>query len=145
MSHIFSGEQLIIDRLNAQAADFKTIDNPSLLAGLTDIGPLLPACIVMPGAGDPYTQQANGAGVVEEQDWLLVIIVAHQAFKQDNRLTEDLAGVLLQSCIKALSGWKPDNADFFRPFIYAGRAEPEYNLGYAEFPLNFKIKRMVIP
>ena len=145
MSHIFVAEQLIIDRLTAQVPDFKTIDNPSLIAGLQDIGPYLPACFVLPGAADISTQQQNGAGVVEDQTWILVVIVAHQAFKLDSKLTEDLAGALLQSCIQALSGWKPENADFFRPFIYAGRTEPEYNLGYAEFPLNFKIRRMVIP
>jgi hypothetical protein len=145
MSHIFVAEQLIIARLIAQIPAFKTVDNPSLIAGLHDIGLLLPACFVMPGAADISTQQHNGAGVVEDQNWLLVVIVAHQAFKLDNKLTEDLAGALIQQCIQALSGWKPEPADFFRPFIYAGRAEPEYNLGFAEFPLNFKIKRMVIP
>ena len=145
MSHIFVAEQLIIDRLTAQVADFKTIDNPSLIAGLHDIGPYLPACFVMPGAGEIAAQQQNGAGVVEDQIWICVIIVAHQAFKLDNKLTEDLAGELIQSCIQSLSGWKPEANDFFRSFIYAGRSEPEYNLGYAEFPLTFKIRRMVIP
>lgn len=145
MTNLFVAEQLIIDRLTAQTQDFKTIDNPSLIAGLHDIGPYLPACFVLPGAGDISTQLTNGTGVVEDQDWHLIIIVAHQAFKNDNKLTEDIAGVLMQSCIKALSGWKPEHNDFFRPFIYAGRAEPEYNLGYAEFPLTFKIRRMVIP
>jgi hypothetical protein len=144
VSHLLFAEQLIIDRLVAQIADFKTIDNPSLIAGLTDIGPFLPACFVMPGMADIAAQQQNGTGVVEEQDWHLIVIVAHQAFKNDNKLTEDLAGALMQSCISALSGWLPESHNFFRPFIYAGRAEPEYNLGYAEFPLTFKIKKMVV-
>ena len=145
MTHIFIAEQLIIERLTALIPDFKTIDNPSLIAGLTDIGPLLPACFVMPGIGENAAQELNGPGVVEEQAWQLIIITAHQAFKLENKLTEDIAGLLIQSCIQALSGWKPQNNDFFRPFVYAGRSEPEYNLGYAEFPLTFKIKRMVIP
>ncbi len=145
MTHIFIAEQLIIERLTALIPAFKTVDNPSLIAGLTDIGPLLPACFVMPGAGENAAQQQNGAGVVEDQSWQLIVITAHQAFKLENKLTEDIAGALIQSCIQAMSGWKPENADFVRPFIYAGRSEPEYNLGYAEFPLTFKIKRMLIP
>jgi hypothetical protein len=163
MTHILAAEQLIIDRLITETkiavtttdpvthqpivtmtATFKTIDNPSLIAGLHDIGPYLPACFVMPGAADINAQQPNGAGVVEEQDWHLIIIVAHQAFTADDKLTEARAGVLMQSCIKALHFWKPDDTNFFRTFTYTGRAEPEYNLGYAEFPLTFKIRRMII-
>jgi hypothetical protein len=159
MSHVYDAEQMIIDRLTALATVaqtdendetttlqlFKTISNPSLIAGLTEIGPLLPACFVMPGAADIATQLTNGTGVVEEQDWHLIIIVEHQASQADDKLTENLAGALLQKCIEALSGWLPPGKHFFRPFIYAGRAEPEYNLGYAEFPLTFKIRKMVIP
>jgi hypothetical protein len=144
MTHVLVAEQLIIDRIIDQVPDFKTVDNPSLLAGLNDIGPLLPGCFVMPGPADISSQQTNGTGVVEEQDWQLIIIVAHQAFKNENRLTEDTAGELMQACIGALSGWRPGQNEFFRPFTYAGRAEPNYNSGYAEFPLSFKIRKMVI-
>jgi hypothetical protein len=156
--HVYDAEQMIIDRLTelATVAEtdannettyqqlFKTISNPSLIAGLTEIWPLLPACFVMPGAADIASQLTNGTGVVEEQEWHLIIIVEHQASKNDDKLTEAVAGELLQACIKALSGWLPPGKNFFRPFIYAGRAEPEYNLGYAEFPLTFKIRKIVI-
>jgi hypothetical protein len=158
MTHVYDAEQMIIDRLTALATVaqtdendettylqlFKTISNPSLIAGLTDIGPLLPACFVMPGAADIASQLTNGTGVVEDQDWHLIIIVEHQVSQIDDKLTENLAGILLQQCIETLSGWLPPGKNFFRPFIYAGRAEPEYNLGYAEFSLIFKIRKIVV-
>jgi hypothetical protein len=158
MSNLFVIEQLIIDRLKAQVVEavvdehevtttvqlFKTIGNPSLIAGLSDIGPLLPACFVMPGAAEIASQQTNGAGVVEEQEWHIVIVIAHQAFKAQTGLTESVAGTLMHACIVALSGWLPESNNFIRPMLYAGRAEPDYNLGYAEFPLSFKIKKMVV-
>lgn len=140
---LFAAEQLIIDRITAEVPGFTTISNPSLIAGLRDIGPLLPFCVVAPGAADISSQQTNGSGVIEEQDWSLTIIVEHQADDADSGLTEDLAGNLMMSCIQALSGWYP-GTPFVRSFTYAGRVAPDYGLGYAEFPLNFKVKLQLV-
>jgi hypothetical protein len=139
---LFAAEQLIIDRIQAQVTGFKSVGNPSLLAGLHDIGPLLPGCFIMPSGAEIHSQQQNRQDVAEMQDWLLVIIVAHQASNSQNGLTEDIAGTLMHGCIMALSGWYP-GSPFIRGFEYVGREQPDYNLGYAEFSLNFRIKKIL--
>jgi hypothetical protein len=141
--HVLTAEQIIIDKITAEVSGFTTISNPSLLAGLHEIDLVLPACIIMPGMANISSQQANSAGVIEEQDWHVIIIVAHQATDSEDGKTEDIAGTFMQACIKALSGWYP-GPPFLRSFIYEGRAAPEYNLSYAEFPLLFKVKQGVI-
>jgi hypothetical protein len=138
---ILAAQPLIIDRITAQVVGFTTISNPSLVAGLRDIGPLLPGCFVMPGPGDIAAQQKNGAGVVEEQEWDVIIIVGHQHTEAADGTTETTAGTLMTGCIQALSGWHP-GIGFISPFVYAGRAAPIYGLGYAEFPLTFTIKAL---
>lgn len=141
MTHILSAQQLIINRIAANVTGFTTIGNPSKIAGLRDIGPLLPGCFVMPGGGDISSQQKNGTGAIEEQEWELVIIVGHQQTDAANGLTEDIAGTLMTACIKALSGYHP-GAGFTGPFSYSPRHQPSYGLGYAEFPLTFSIKAL---
>lgn len=141
MSHILAAEQLIIDRITAQVSGFTTISNPSKIAGLRDIGPLLPGGFVMPGSGTSAAQQKNGSGMVEEQEWDLVVIVGHQHTDAADGHTESIAGALMTGCIQALSGWHP-GVGFISPFVYAGREAPTYGLGYAEFPLTFTIKAL---
>ena len=135
-------EQNIIDRINSLITGFTTVGNPSIIAGLRDIGPLLPGCFVMPGPGEISAQERNKAGAVEEQEWTLIIIVGHQYDDASDGITEAIAGGLMADCIAALSGWHPGSG-FIRPFVYAGREAPTYGLGYAEFPLTFTIKKLV--
>jgi hypothetical protein len=138
---ILAAQQLIIARLNSMVSGFHTIANPSAIAGLRDITPLLPGCFVMPGSGQISAQQRNASGVIEEQDWLVIVIVGHQHSAAANTLTEAVAGGLMSGVISALSGWHP-GPGFISPFVYAGREAPEYGLGYAEFPLIFSIRAL---
>ncbi|MGR9051373.1 MAG: phage tail terminator protein [Gammaproteobacteria bacterium] len=143
--NLFAAEQLLIDKIKADVTRFNTVDNPSVIAGLTDLGPLLPACIVMPGAGEVKDDDRLLPGIVEYQDWHLVVIVGHQYDEATNGQTESIAGELVYRTIKAISGFKPEtspNERFLRPFVYLGREEPEYGLGYVEFPLLFRIKKV---
>lgn len=136
---IFAAEQLIIDRLQAQVPQFITVCNPSKIAGLKNLAGLLPACIVVPNKSVIDSEIENSQFVVEEQSWDLVIIVTHQ---RGEATTETLAGDLMQRCINSLSNFNAGTG-FIRPFQYAGRPEPAYSEGYAEFTLQFKVKKLL--
>jgi len=136
-------EQAIIDKITAEVAGLTTVGNPSLLAGLRDIGPLLPACIVMPGAGEPVDAGKSAvAPLSEAQDWDVVIIVAHQATKAADGQTETIAGGFMTAVLKALQGKKISSQQRLG-FVYQGRSAPNYGVGYAEFPLTFSTQAVV--
>lgn len=135
---LFDAQALIIQRIKQSVAGLVTVGNPSVLVGLQDIGPLLPACIVMPGAGGVSAHQKHGPGAMEDQAWEIVLLVSHQAPGAGDGVTESLAGGFLSQIFTALSGWLP-SAGFPRPMVYAGRDDPVYGRGYAEFPMRFTV------
>lgn len=137
-------EQTLIARIIDQVPDFAIVGNPSLLIGMQDIGPQLPACIVVPGAGNPSANSTMQLPFSEEQDWTVSVIVGHQYSDSVDGLTEQLAGQLMTDTVKALHHWKPTSGSAqHQPFRYTGRAAPSYNAGYAEFPLSFNVKAIV--
>ncbi|MGR8932650.1 MAG: phage tail terminator protein [Gammaproteobacteria bacterium] len=133
----------IIVRIQSQVPGFKTVANPSVLAGLRDIGPLLPACLVVPGAGEPIEQRQPQLPTVEQQEWEIVVIVAHQHIEADNGRTEKIAGGFMHEILKALHGWKAGAVPQKNGFIYTGRDKPAYSVGYAEFPMTFISKAII--
>lgn len=137
-------QPLIIDRIRRQTQGFVTISNASVLAGLRDIGPLLPACIVQPGAGEPSDNSGVLMPFLEVQDWDATIIVAHQSSQRDHGQTEQVAGCLMQAVVQALHRWSVEQpAMQHQPFRYTGRDLPYYSAGYAEFTLHFGVKAVI--
>lgn len=139
---LFDAELMIVDRIAAFIPEFKSVGNPSMIASLKELGPLLPACIVMPGSGEITSSERGVAGSIELQAWSLIILVGHQYNRASNQITEQIAGDLMTACIKIMSSWDPAGI-FIRNFVYAGREAPTYSMGYAEFPLLFHAKKMV--
>ena len=133
----------IIGRIQSQVPGLKTIANPSMMAGLRDIGPLLPACIVVPGQGEPIEQSQPQLPTVEQQEWEIVVIVAHQHTDAVDGLTEQIAGGFMDGIVRALHGWKDGSSPQKHGFIYTGRDRPSYGIGYAEFPLIFISKAII--
>lgn len=136
-------EQAIITRINAEVPAFVTVANASVLAGLRDIGTLLPGCFVIPGGGDPVQQAVQTSAVtLEVQEWHVIIIVPHQHNDSADGITETVAGSLMLSVLKALQGQKL-SVDQRLGFVYQGREQPSYNLGYAEFPMTFAAQMVI--
>jgi len=133
----------IISRITDFVPGLTTIANPSVLAGVREIGPLLPACIVIPGGGEPGEQHIPSLPLIETQEWDVVVIIAHQSRDSEDGLTEQIAGDFMRDILKALHGWKNGAQPQKHGFIYTGRSQPNYNLGYAEFPMTFTAKAIV--
>ena len=132
----------ILARIQSQVPGFKTVGNPSVMAGLRDIGPLLPACLVVPGEAKPVVKAADALPAQEEQAWDIVVIVAHQHRQEADGLTESLAGALMDDVFKAVQGWKAASSQH-KGFVYQGRQAPSYSMGYAEFPMTFTATAVV--
>jgi hypothetical protein len=139
---MLSLQPLIITQLKALVPGLTTVANPSVLAGLNHLGALLPAVIVMPGAGTPTEQNPHSLAILEDQDWEIILILAHQNTDAGDGNTEQVAGGFMSLILKALHGWQPDLAMRFG-FAYKSRAAPSYNPGYAEFPMSFSAKIML--
>lgn len=135
----------LIHRIREQVPAFTTVGNPSVLAGLNDIGPLLPACIVVPGHGDLSVQSdgRNDGPVIEEQNWDVVVLIGHQYNEQSDGLTEQLASTLMRAVFSAVHGFKVNRASMRSGYVYTGRDTPIYNIAWAEFPMTFFAKRLV--
>jgi hypothetical protein len=137
MSDLFLAQKMIIDKIKADVVGVVTVDNPTAISGLTSFAGLLPACIVGAGAATIDSEEARGNLAVEEQQWIIDIIVPLSAE------TEMHASTIAAGVIKALSSFNL-GAGFVRPMRYAGRPEPaSYSKSYAEFVLAFKVKRVV--
>ncbi len=132
---MLSLEPLIINRILDQVPGFTTVGNASKLVGVRDIGALLPGCFVIPGGGDRSESALN----IEDQEWDIIIIVPHQHEDSANGLTEEIAGAFMQGVLRALHNWQDSSASK-GVFIYKGRNQPHYNMGYAEFPMTFSTK-----
>lgn len=140
---MLSLQTAIVARIESQVPDFKTVDNPSVLVTTREMGPLLPACIIVPGAGDPGEIKNPALPVLETQEWDVIVIVAHQVVGSEDGQTEAIAGALMNGVLKALHGWKDNSNPQKHGWIYAGRERPSYNLGYAEFPMTFHAKAVI--
>lgn len=137
MSNLFTAQQIIIDKIKADVLDFVTVDNPTAISGLTSFTGILPACIIGAGASTIDSEEMKGNLSVEEQQWIIDIIVPLSA------QTEMQASTLSTGVIKALSNLNLGTG-FARPMRYAGRPEPaSYSKAYAEFVLAFKVKKVV--
>ncbi|WAR42932.1 phage tail terminator protein [Methylomonas rapida] len=132
----------LIARIQSQVSGFKTIGNPSVMAGLGQIGPLLPACLVVPGKAEPVVKAADALPAQEEQAWDIVVIVAHQHTQAAHGLTESLAASLMDGVFKAVQGWKA-SPNQRKGFVYQGRSAPSYSMGYAEFPMTFTASAVI--
>lgn len=137
MSALFSAQQKIIDKIKAAAPGFVTVDTPTTISGLTSFAGMLPACIVGAGAATIDSEEMRGNAAVEEQQWIIDVIVPLQAD------SETVASALMSAVIKALSNFELGTG-FVRPMKYAGRPEPaSYSKSHAEFVMAFKVKKVV--
>lgn len=137
MSDLFTAQQIIIDKIKLAVPEFVTVDNPTAISGLTSFAGILPACIVGAGAATIDSEEMKGNLAVEEQQWIIDIIV------QLSVQTETQASTLATGVIKALSNFDLGKG-FARHMRYAGRPEPaNYSKSYAEFVLAFKVKKVV--
>lgn len=141
---MLSLEQAIITRIRDSVAGFVTVGNASLLAGLRDIGPLLPGCFVIPGGAEPKQQTVQeNAPTLETQEWNIIVIVPHQHIDSVDGLTETLAGNLMTGVMQAMQGKKTTSPHQRQGFVYQGREQPTYGIGYAEFPMTFAAQIVV--
>lgn len=137
---VYDAEPLILARINAQDTGnaFTTISSASVLANTGDIKPLMPACLVMPGAVEGEVRENFHGPVDETQLWQISVIVPHIIDPSGSVTTASAAGSLIKIVIEALHQYRL-SADFPRLLKYIGRDAPIYEQGWAEFPLYFQL------
>lgn len=140
--NLFDAQDWMIAQINANVIGFKTVGNPGLIAGIKEIGSMLPCCIVQPGGGEIADKDRNAVGLVEDQFWQVTVITGYEFDEVNYGMTESTAGQLMDGVINALNGKSP-GAGFVKLLMYAGREDPVYSLGYAEFPMTFRVKKVV--
>lgn len=129
---IFDAQAGIIQEIG-YLTQFRTVSGPGLIAGMADIGPLLPMAIVYPGEG---TLVAS-SDIMELQTWYVSIIVAHESTDGEHGRTEIIAGEMIDAVIGRLHQRLPSPSNM--PMIYRGRPAPiYYRSGWAEFPIRFE-------
>lgn len=123
------------------------------IAGIQDVGsfakyqsqvagqdyPPLPSIYVMPDESDVTD---NGDGFqVENQLWIVSVLVDHSPDSSDIDTTANKAGVIMADVMSALIGWRPSlggsTIQGFKEMRYAGRGAPIYAPGFGEFPVLF--------
>lgn len=137
MSNVFAAEQPIIDRIKAQVPTLAaSVFSLSQLEAFESVPPV-PAVVVRPMGSRVESAPADGAFQTEVQVWELALLVGHQQTDATvAQTTTQQGGALIFELLRALVGWRP--AAGYMPMAYAGRAEPYYEPGYAEYPLSFE-------
>lgn len=138
--------RMLLTRIRAEVPGFKTVQfgsllMPAVLAG--DIGPLLPACAVTPGAGELEPQGAAAQIGIETQEWDIVVIIANNHDDEQFGTAELVASALMMGVYHALHGWKNHNQLRGHGMVYKSRYDPVYNLGWAMFPMSFTVKAVI--
>lgn len=135
----------LIARVSNEVPDFKSVGGPYLLSALPrdEFGTLLPAAIVMPGAGTHQNANTLTGPRFETQDWQVVVVVSYNNDDATFTQSEMIAADLMTKVHKAVHDWAVDRSKARRQFVYKGRDAPNYQLGYIEFALNFTIDAVI--
>ena len=130
-------------RLRDQIPGFVTVENASYIAPINNIGELLPACILSPGPSELMPGNADQIIGLEDQEWDVLVIVAYGHSEEEQGLTELNASRFMNAVYNALHGWKCTNGLQRQGFVYKGRYEPIYHLGWAIFPMSFSAMAVI--
>lgn len=124
------------------------------IAGLQDVGsfakyqrqvadqdyPPLPSVYVMPDESQ-VTDEKQGFQI-EDQLWVVSILVDHTPHATDTDTTAIKAGVIMAELAELLIGWRPtyqgSRLAGYEPLQYMGRGTPVYAPGFGEFPVLYK-------
>lgn len=135
-SHFELAPLILADITALNLPGLKTVDDETRLAGVVDMGPLVPAVILFTDEGD-ISDGADGRVQVEVQYWRLSVIVAHYHRPAgDSNTTASIAGGYLYPILQSLVG-KSLHADF-DPLEIAARPAPDFYDGEAVFDVVLK-------
>ena len=135
-------EGLIIARLKATIPALRVVMGVADAAKIEEATQVTPNALVIyhgdavPGTGD--SRAGSGAGQFVVQRWMVTLCVRHAGDVRGGSGARAAAGPLLADVIEALSGWKP--ATEFRPLQRTNAPLPDYNKGFAYFPLMFEAR-----
>jgi len=132
MSNLFACGPALITRIAAQVPTLAHVSDVSGLEPFEN-GPPLPAVVIMPDSAEAQGNPDDGDIQRESQRWQLVLMVDHHQSDAGDMSTVEQAGELLHQLLTGLIGWRPESG--YSACRYAGRAEPYYEPGYAEFPV----------
>ena len=140
--NFYAAEPLIVARLRDQLGNLvNTVDTVDLLAGNRDLADYLPAVFVMPSSSDPQSTAKRGGMIWDNQEYQVVIAVAH-VHDPDTVAAVDLAaGGIMRAVFDALGGYHLDAG--YGPMQYTGRAAPYYGVGFAEYPMFFSVNAVI--
>jgi len=93
-------------------------------------------------AGDERSQDVADTLQQWTQRWWTVIAVKYAGGRSAEAL-RNRAGPLLMNVINQLGGWTPDRSQW-QPLRRSAASQPQYFIGYAEFPLQWET-RVTIP
>lgn len=131
-SHFEIEPQILQSIRDLSLAGLTTVGDASTVAMVTDITRLCPA-VILQAADGQYSIGVDGSVQTETQYWLLSVLVKHH--KGTAQTTASTAGQFLTPILAELVGKVYAN---YAPIEIDERPIPEYNKGYAEFPVVLK-------
>ena len=132
-------ETALIEHLSAQIAELQDVGSFAKYQAQVDGQdyPPLPSIYVLPDESD-VTDGEHGYQI-EEQMWIISIMVDHSPDSADEDTTAIKAGAIMAKVASALVGWRPELAGSrlqgFKPMKYVGKGTPIYAPGFGEFPV----------
>lgn len=139
MTGVYDAYAAIIGRLQAECPGFALIDSPSAVASEDDVLRKLPGCYVFPGESKPTDNGNMHELNLEDQDWLVMVVVGYPG--AGSAEPETTLGTLTLSVIDALHDWPPTGSE--GRLRYQGRKPVEYNEGYALIRLQFNRRQVI--
>jgi hypothetical protein len=132
--NLLAAENAIVARLREQIPDVD-VGSVAAIAGSLDITSRLPFMFVQPGGSQPSDIRGGGRAALDQQTWVVQVMVGTPPDKRFLDSSYQDAGELLGRVYQALTGWSVGAGS--TPFRYQGRPEPHLELGWAAFPIAF--------
>jgi len=103
--------------------------------------PPLPSLFVFPDDEAKVVDSGQGFDI-ESQTYVVSIIVSHVPSRDYTNTAAIAAGEIMAEVADSLIGWRPEyqgsRLPGFMPVHYDGRSSPNFNPGFAEFPVLYK-------
>lgn len=132
-------ENAILDRLQEAIGPLATVASGAAISaqGLS-VGELaVPLAVVEPRAAEVSAQTARADSVIEDQSWLVSLVVRHDVDRERLRADYSELDTLVLRTISALTGWQPPTG--VRELRYQSREDALHEPGLLEVGLMFSV------
>ena len=141
----YACQQYLIDRITDHVPDFVTVTNSSFSPDDKAVVKKLPACVIVPFESIYSPPSLSNDFLIDTQQYEIHVILRSENNDTDHLQTEANASVLINSVLKWVTGFVPDDPNVMDAFRPIKKLRPTYfpDEGFASFGLIVSIRKTI--